>query len=39
MSKKSIGSKEWAKHLRKHGKRVANKAERRHYKNATKGAF
>ena len=39
MSKKRVGSKEWAKHLKKSGKRSANKAERRHYKNSTKGAF
>ena len=29
---KSIVTKEWAKHLKKHGKREANKAERKHNK-------
>lgn len=37
MSKKQEGSKgEWAKHLRKYGKRMANKANRRFYKNSMK---
>ena len=35
MSKKREGTKgEWAKHLRKYGKRAANKGNRCHHKNA-----
>lgn len=40
MSKKAEGTKgEWAKHLRKYGKRKANKANRRFHKNTIKETF